>query len=504
VRGAPGAGSSRAGRLRAGALLLSAALVACSEAPPRHVVVIVLDTLRPDRLSLHGHPAPTSPHLDALAQESRVFADAQSPSPWTAPSLLSLVTSLRPEAHGVYRFPNPGRMPDEIATLAETLRAAGFRTAAFTEGGYAKGEFGLDQGFDVFPANPGDAAGHASNLQHPSRLAGNVDRALAWLDERSDAPGFLLFHTYESHFPYRAPTEHIARFWPGYRPERERAALADLAGRWNAALPLSAADWDRLLIHHLHCQLRELPAVRDRSRLLGRVLGRIAAFEAGRLDLEPGTLERIGSLYDAEIHYLDTEIGRLLEGVASTIGESLLVVVSDHGEGLGQHRRIQHGTHLHDELTRVLLLLRAPGVEPGRVRTPVSTLDVVPTVLEQLGIEPVGLVLQGRSLLEPAEERAVSASARAVTGEELRWRSLRTRRFALLEDGRTGEAALYDRRTDPGEARNVAERHPDVVARLRDALRRVAEADAARGATARPTPLPARSEEELRALGYID
>ena len=122
---------------------------------PLNLVMVVLDTLRADHLGLYGYERPTSPHLDALARESFVFERAESAAPWTAPSLISLVTSLYPEVHGVRGFPNPRRMSDDVVTLAEVLKRHGYSTAAFTEGGYAKGDFGLDQGFDSYLAEPG-------------------------------------------------------------------------------------------------------------------------------------------------------------------------------------------------------------------------------------------------------------------------------------------------------------------------------------------------------------
>jgi arylsulfatase A-like enzyme len=132
------------------------------------------------------------------------------------------------------------------------------------------------------------------------------------------------------------------------------------------------------------------------------------------------------------------------------------------------------------------------------------TVDVVPTVLEALGIEGAP-AFQGSSLLsEGSEPRFAYASARAHTGEELRWRAIRSERFTLLEDGETGEVVLFDRRDDPGETRDVASRVPEDVERLRAMLRRTVEETRSRAGTAEPVRLPAESEAELRALGYIE
>jgi arylsulfatase A-like enzyme len=101
---------------------------------PLNLVMVVLDTLRADHLGLYGYARATSPHLDAFADESFVFERAESAAPWTAPSLVTLVTSLYPEVHGVRGFPNPRRSSDGVVTLAEVLKRHGYATAAFTEG----------------------------------------------------------------------------------------------------------------------------------------------------------------------------------------------------------------------------------------------------------------------------------------------------------------------------------------------------------------------------------
>ena len=153
---------------------LCAALASCApDAPaPRpaatarspNVLIVLLDTLRPDHLGCYGSLRPTSPRLDALAQRSALFEHAQSAAPLTVASLLTLVSSLYPEVHGVQGALNPGSMSSHVTTLAEVLAAHGYATAAFTEGGYANPQFGLGQGFQTFPAHQDDRDANVSNL----------------------------------------------------------------------------------------------------------------------------------------------------------------------------------------------------------------------------------------------------------------------------------------------------------------------------------------------------
>jgi arylsulfatase A-like enzyme len=232
--------------LCAWALTAIACLAACAEEPSEpgrpNVLLVVLDTLRPDHLGLHGYGRPTSPHLDAFAQQSIVFDAAQSSAPWTAPSLISLMTSLYPDAHAVTSYPDPGRLSESATTLAEILSAEGYATAAFTEGVYASGVFGLDQGFDVFPPKP--------EADTPNLIVPNIDRFLAWLGAHDrQQPFFALFHTYEPHYPYHSPPEFVEMMRPGYDVVSEHARRDDILARWNRDKQLDRDDVS-FLYHH--------------------------------------------------------------------------------------------------------------------------------------------------------------------------------------------------------------------------------------------------------------
>ena len=224
-------------RLAAAACLAALPLVGCggegpapgpAEPAAENLLLVVLDTLRPDRLGTYGYERDTSPHLDAFAAEALVFENAQSAAPWTAPALHSLVTGLYPTVHGVKSYPNPGRMSDRVVTLAEVLRERGYRTAAFTEGGFARAQFGLDQGFEVFPENPAFQLFLEGKVLDGERLAKQVDAALAWMREAADEPFFLFFHTYRPHIPWDAPEEGIRRFRPGFDEAADHAAFREV------------------------------------------------------------------------------------------------------------------------------------------------------------------------------------------------------------------------------------------------------------------------------------
>jgi len=480
---------------------------------PLNLVMVVLDTLRADHLGLYGYERPTSPHLDALARESFVFERAESAAPWTAPSLISLVTSLYPEVHGVRGFPNPRRMSGDVITLAEVLKQHGYSTAAFTEGGYAKGDFGLDQGFDTYPRNPGDDESNDSHLLFPSRLEGNLARSLSWLRAHQEEPFFLFFQTYEPHGPYRAPEEFIRRFRPLYDERKEHERVRRALERWNHEHRVDPADSLLVNRHALHCQLGGLSRLRDKP-------GFVRANRALGLDLttayrRKSFLNWMRDIYDAEIAYTDeqmSDLWRFLED-RGLYNRTLILVASDHGEGLGDHGQLQHGEVLFEEILRIALILHVPSQlgEPRRVPQLVRTVDVMPTLLDLLGISRVGLPLQGQSLLPMLAGQSLElhafSHARAVSEEEDAIYSVRSERWRFVLDRATGAGQLYDLEEDPGETRDVARSNPEVVASFRRLLDRQDERDralAARVGPAAPTAgLDEPLQRDLRALGYI-
>lgn len=474
---------------------------------PPNLLIAVLDTLRADRLGLYGHPRETSPHLDALARRCVVFDAAQSASPWTAPSLLTLMTSLHPDVHEVKDFPVPRRMGERIRTLAEVLKERGYATAAITEGGYARGDYGLDQGFDEFPPEDGGSS------QSTGRLERNVDRALAWMRRSRGRPFFLLLHTYEPHAPYAAPAKYVARFraQAGADPKLDRAAVERTIERWNRERRVEAGDFEQTLRYHYRHGLHDLPYLEESNAFLASQPA--PGVSRGAIEGSTAFREWIGDLYDADVAWMDASLARLWQGLdeLDLRRHTIVVVTSDHGEGLGDHQTIEHGTHLHEELLRIALLICPAGdaLAPRRVSEGVRTQDVMPTVLELLGIPAADLPMQGRSLVPlmgggtggwPAFGQALAEA------EPDRLRSVRTKRWRLVVEPGTGRRWLYDRERDPGETFSVARSHPRVVAHLTQMLQEQERKDAALrqrlGAKSRPGPLDDAALEQLRALGY--
>jgi arylsulfatase A-like enzyme len=342
--------------------------------PPLNLVLISIDTLRADHLSLYGYQRPTSPQLDAWArQRAAVFETAVAQAPWTLPAHVSLLTGLDAHHHGV-NYASPA--PASLTFLAEVLRQAGYETAAITGGGYVHPQWGFAQGFDRFHYF-GDQMGFENELRT------GIERARAFLAAAADRPFFLFFHTYEIHNPYRPRQPWFGRF--------------------------SRLD------PKIHLRL-DRPDPRAEDGFLDRrsfsVVRRGKVLASGDLPPEYASLPVDG--YDAEVAYTDHHLAGLLRALdaLSLAGRTVVVVTSDHGEMLGEHGLYNH-LYLYDENLLVPLVIADPRGRGAKRRIPnqVRQVDVMPTVLDLLGLPPPAGV-DGVSLVPLMEGRAKAAPPR--------------------------------------------------------------------------------------------
>jgi len=441
----------------AGLLACGLALGACKPAapqPPPNLLLIVVDTLRADRLGCYGAQRDTTPALDALAASGVRFQQARSTAPWTKPAVASIFTGLHPSAHGANRVKSS--LPESARTLAERLRDAGYRTAGVVSHDVLRGINGFAQGFDRYLED--EAGGH----DHVS-TQGVTREAIALLDELAaqDAPFFLFVHYFDPHYNYLR------------HPEFGFAAAR--AGRLDGTQPLVSL------------------------RKLGDGL---SASEVGLLR----------DLYDEEIRFTDEGIGRLLQHLAdlSLAQRTVVAATADHGEAFLEHGWLGHTRDLYDVLLRVPLILRAPGVAPRVVEQPVSMVSLLPTLLELLGQPPddtlqgasLGPLLRGERLPEQALYAEVDFLPVFDPAKRAAKQAIVAGGFKLIRDEQSGRFELYDLAADPGERRDLAASQPQRVQRMRKQLEQVA-ADARRGALPLHDREPSREElERLRALGY--
>jgi choline-sulfatase len=408
------------------------------------VVVVSIDTLRRDHVGAYGYARPTTPRLDALAREGLLFEDAVSISSWTLPSHLSLLTSVDPAVHGGtdMRRGFNRRSP----TLPALLRGAGFSTHAVTSHLYVSSVYGLDEGFE-----------HLDFRQ--DRPATEVaQRAIDLLDRYGDRPFFLFLHLYDPHWHYDPP-DHTRRMFVGQYQ-------GGLTGNWK----------------DFSTRTRENTSPADLAHLL--------------------------ALYDGEVRYADEEVGRVLDHLSARglAGNTLVVVTSDHGEEFLEHGSWEHQKTLYEEVLRIPLIVRGPGIAPRRDAGQVSLLDVAPTVLAWAGVAaPAGF--QGRSLLSPPGDRESYGETEHTTDKtrklflrsgQGRWKAI----FSLDASERPVREEWYDLAADPGETRSVPP-----AASVADAIRGRAldrfRAGRRTDAPVRPVCLTPEQTERLRALGYV-
>ncbi len=448
-----------------------------------NLLLISIDTLRADRLGCYGHDRNTSPWIDDLATQGTLFEQAFSQSCKTAISHMSLMTGLYPEAHGVTQLdhPHPAPLPEAIPTLASLLAEQGYRTAAVTGGGHMNTLPGFDRGMSRFVTR--------------RRLQGALQSASEIFEDwkRDESPWFFFLHTYEVHDPYFPPEKYADRFADSHYGGSIVSDPSQLQ---------STQDWKSL--HRAFWERVDPQSEADRQHLL--------------------------DLYDAAIVWTNDCLGQWFGDLAQDgrLDDTLVVLVSDHGEEFLEHGQFLHA-QLHREHLHVPLIVRFPKAHPlhspgRRINTPVELIDVMPSLLEWLEVSTPPS-LQGQSMT-----RLLSAELSTPFGEELRphstpgdspvlmgswrregldtlcigpWKLMRS----LQEDPATRR--LYDLSNDPEEQTDVAADRQDIVQRMEAMLNQLLLQSKAHRTRATKSPLPTleldeETRERLRALGYLE
>jgi len=427
-----------------------------------NIVIITLDTTRADHLGSYGYFRDTSPSLDALAGESLLFERCVSPTASTLPAHTSLLTGATLTEHGVLTNMSFGAAPRwaqwGLRSFAQIALDGGYQTAAVVSASPVKKGTGLELGFVHFDQPEG--------LERPA--VQTTDAALAWLEQRREGPYLLWVHLWDPHHPLVAP-EPFTHF-EGDVSQRD----AELARRG-----VPDQEW----------RLRTGDSLSS----------------GGLVDA-----------YDAEIRYMDAEIGRLLTALRAdpSWDRTAVVVMGDHGEGVGQHEVLEHGS-LWWEQVHVPLIMRVPGLQPQRVDRLLGLADVLPTLVARLGQPDLapGAAASGRDVLAPGAPSLpllVSAPGHVLDSAP-HVCSLVTEKSQLMLPAPGNAAAaplLFDLVQDPHQQHDLAAAQPETVAKLSAlvsepcaALLRSAEQV---GSASEQTEAMKRLSEELRALGYVD
>ncbi len=444
-----------------------------------NLFVISVDTLRSDHLGCYGYSRDTSPHIDALAARGALFRNAISPSSWTLPAHMSLFTSLYPSYHKLDHGGRLGsvRLDESEVMLAEILKGAGYATAGFVAHPFLSGEWGFDRGFDLY-------------RRFSTRADLQADRAQLWLEWHRfhasrglAAPNFFLFlHFIDPHETYSAPSPYGEKYFPDYRgPRRPTDKFVTLYSEKDFETP---EDYRYAL-----------------------------------------------ALYDGEINFVDANLGRVLRTLEQSgwADSTLVILTSDHGEEFKEHGSMGHKGTLYSEQLKVPLILAYPrGIQPAQtIDRQVSLLDVLPTVMELVGQQPLAK-LQGTSLRPYIEWTDPARGTRTPPGERyifaelgplgFEWerpfyrKALRSGRYKLiynyLEDGSVTKE-LYELPHDPNEKTDFyqlkqAEEEVRTLESKLAAFMREGTAYNKEFRIKNRIQIDTDTEKRLKALGYIE
>jgi arylsulfatase A-like enzyme len=436
-------------------------VAASNQSGDANVVFISIDSLRPDHLSCYGYARKTSPNIDRLAREGVLFSNAFSTSSWTLPAHLSMLTSLYSLSHGVLTG-NYSLDPERI-TLAEVLKKQGYATAGFVSAPYMDSIYGFDQGFDLYDDSingTGKKENRHGHKQITSPLLNNSIKK--WLSENHQKRFFLFLHYFDVHYDYVPPSPFDTMFDPDY------------TGNVDAR--------------------------------------KYSSNQTIRYQMNSRDLAHIIALYDGEIAFTDHHVGEIFSSLRelNIYENTLIVLTSDHGEEFFEHGRKGHRHTLYDEVLRVPLIIKLPESrkQSHKMDQLVSLVDIMPTVLNALGLKPPE-ESQGRNLLDPNRPSDSFVYSRL----QQKLVSVRSSHAKLIRDLKKRNHEFYNLIKDPEEKLNLFDQAS--IADLPEAKKHLfslldwlsiqqhVSQTLPRGKKNNKVKIDEGMKEQLEALGYI-
>lgn len=434
---------------------------------PPNIVIIVWDAVRAENLPFYGYHRNTTPGLQSMAGDFAVYQNAISSSYWTLPSMTSLFTGMYPSGHGL--LVDGDRIAPEIRLLTDILGQQGFQCGAFNRNPYVSDFTGLDRGFDHYVSDAGCLWDYLKKIERKLKKRFSTDPSFApeqettdqqkrqrsrlsflkhlpdiftdsgsghlvaeidkWLPDQGGQPFFMFFQAIETHSPYRAPLSSGLKF-------------------------LSPADLVRKVLINQD----------------------LLSFALGQTKLRERDFRILRGAYDSAIHYCDSitcKIINLLKA-RNLYDNTLVVILADHGESIGEHNLMFHIWSLYDNLVRVPLLIKYPRDigKSGSIDDVVQNIDLLPTILELLDRkdEKAYEQLQGNSLLDASFQRrepgiAVSELIKPFGPDKIAYRSqlsqydrrllsVRSKNRKFIHSSR-GDHEFYELKKDPAEQENI-------------------------------------------------
>jgi arylsulfatase A-like enzyme len=468
-----------------GQVAAASALSACSgvgKPDVPDVVLIIIDTLRADKLYAERNYVPLMPNLQTLAESSVNFTQAYSPETFTKPSVTSILTSLYPEVHGVnFGIWTPAQvgkgdslkkevhvdvLTPELPYLPSMMKAAGYTTIGYQTNMQLHAESGFTRDFDQY------------HYFFEDNAASITSKAVSSL-QNARGPVFLYVHYMDPHLPYNPPKDVVAAF--GSPPRVDSKDMAILKSYNSYYTDLVAYGFG-------------LSAERQTEPLSSK----------GR--------EFVRYMYDGDVRFIDREIASLIDAARKRNPESLIVITSDHGEEFWEHGSVGHTKTAYRELAHVPLIIASGSLDARKIDSPVENLGILPTIASFLGLSiPDGC--QGDSLMPflsgelPDTTNAAFTSASGVQPwDKIKWQSVCADGYRLVKNLSLHTTELFNIQSDPKEQESLTEKEPELVAALEKTLETHLAANMnhpMRQKTQVKVEVSDEDLEALRALGYI-
>ncbi|MHA1861326.1 MAG: sulfatase [Candidatus Ranarchaeia archaeon] len=384
---------------------------------PPNIIIFAIDTLRADHLGCYGYHRDTSPNIDRFASKSILLENAYSASSWTTPAFTSLFTSQLPSRHKAVLYPKPKIPQKGTPTLAGTLKENGYQTGGFHGGGFVSDDFGLGRGFDSYESS-------GKNFED------NWEKCTSWIKQCQAQPIFLFFHGFNCHRPYLPPKEFDIYF-------------TEYTGNYDAS---------QLYMPNSH------------------------------LPLHNEDIKHIIAKYDGCIQYTDYLFGKFQNWLKENHlwDNSIIIVLSDHGEEFLEHGAFDHIRTLYEEVIRIPLIIHYAPLKSKRLTSPVSITDLFPTIIDLLNIAP-STETDGKSFLDLISSREDDQQGSPIffeTGYQRKYlkqtettnlkpnrpdllRGVLDNNWKLLLDSENSPIELYNLAKDPHEKDNLIH-HKDI------------------------------------------
>jgi len=416
-----------------------------------NIILISIDTLRPDHMGCYGYSRPTSPVMDQFASEGLLFEDVTSPSPWTLPAHGSMLTGLYPNRHALKS--HNVSLPKDIITLADVLQKQEYTTTEIINSDYLSKRYGMNRGFTNYM--------YVVEKAHQVEPSQVEDKAKLWLSNSQTQPFFLFLHYFDVHSDYCSQAKY------------EKIFLRPYKGKFDG-------------------RTSQLRFYRD-----------------AQIALEQTDGEHLVDLYDAGIKQMDDGLDRLFSFLKSKglYDNTYVIITSDHGEEFLDHGSVLHGRTQFQEMIKAPLIIQGPGIPKcKRIKYAASLVDLMPTILSMANA-PIPPSLDGIDLSPLWTEKNTSMPNRYIfAGADHNNKvydtkqAVRHPRYKLHYDKLTKNQQLYDLQLDPGEKTDIA----SVSSELVDSM--MAQLNNYMSITNKGRKLDSLSEEQiqkLKSLGYL-